>query len=130
MSDKPRYQYIYEILSKMNEEGNFSASVLATGRGLEVSSAVHNQSASNAVAAMISYIHHAVIKVKEELQLGKLKYVVLKTSDGALILTSLGISNDFEEDMILGVLIPKGVRYFSRTIAKAVRNLRAALLSE
>jgi predicted regulator of Ras-like GTPase activity (Roadblock/LC7/MglB family) len=123
--ERPDYHELPKILETMNREGNYSASVLARGNGLLVSSATSPKTNQDVVAAMCGMIAEVAERVRKELLLGEIRDVSLRCQDGKAVFKRVGRRGD--DVLIIGALMPKNVRYHSRAIGKATTRIRGLM---
>lgn len=120
--ERPDYRELPRILETMNKEGSYSASVLARGNGLLVSSATSPKTNQDVVAAMCGMIADVAERVRKELFLGEIKDISLRCADGKAVFKRVGARGD--EILIIGAVMARDVRYHSRAIGKATTRIR------
>jgi predicted regulator of Ras-like GTPase activity (Roadblock/LC7/MglB family) len=123
--ERPDYHELPKILETMNKEGSYSASVLARGNGLLVSSATSPKTNQDVVAAMCGMIAEVAERVRKELLLGEIRDISLRCQNGKAVFKRVGARGD--EVLIIGALMPKNVRYHSRAIGKATTRIRGLM---
>jgi predicted regulator of Ras-like GTPase activity (Roadblock/LC7/MglB family) len=123
--ERPDYHELPKILETMNKEGSYSASVLARGNGLLVSSATSPKTNQDVVAAMCGMIAEVAERVRKELLLGEIRDISLRCQNGKAVFKRVGARAD--EVLIIGALMPKNVRYHSRAIGKATTRIRSLM---
>lgn len=123
--ERPDYHELPKILETMNVEGSYSASVLARGNGLLVSSATSPKTNQDVVAAMCGMIAEVAERVRKELLLGEIRDISLRCQNGKAVFKRVGARGD--EVLIIGALMPKNVRYHSRAIGKATTRIRSLM---
>jgi predicted regulator of Ras-like GTPase activity (Roadblock/LC7/MglB family) len=123
--ERPDYHELPKILETMNREGSYSASVLARGNGLLVSSATSPKTNQDVVAAMCGMIAEVAERVRKELLLGEIRDISLRCQDGKAVFKRVGARGD--DVLIIGALMPKNVRYHARAIGKATTRIRSLM---
>jgi len=103
------------------QDGPFLAGVVASEDGLPVASSVKLGLDQNLAAALAGLVHQTIERVKNELDLGGVRYILISTKKGTLVFRSIPV--DKESNMIFVALIPKGVRYFKRKISQLIKTL-------
>jgi len=120
--ERPDYHKLPIILKTMNEEGGYSASVIARGNGLLVTSATSPTTNQDVVAAMCGMIAEVAERVRKELALGEIRDISLRCAEGKAVFRRVGARGD--DVLIIGAIMPKNVRYHSRAIGKATTQIR------
>ena len=108
------------IMNQLVDVGNFIACVVASEDGLVVASAVRENVNQDIAAALTSLVQQTVERVKKELEIGDIRYVIIDGKKGKVIFKSI---NGKSEDLILAVIVPPGVKTFKRVISKATKEI-------
>ncbi|MBN2228723.1 MAG: roadblock/LC7 domain-containing protein [Candidatus Thorarchaeota archaeon] len=120
--DRPDYRELPKILETMNKEGGYTASVLARGNGLLVTSATSPTTNQDVVAAMCGMIADVAERVRKELYLGTIRDISLRCADGKAVFKRVGSRGD--DVLIIGAIMQRDVRYHARSIGKATTRIR------
>ncbi len=120
--ERPDYHKLPIILETMNKDGGYSASVIARGNGLLVTSATSPTTNQDVVAAMCGMIAEVAERVRKELILGEIRDISLRCAEGKAVFKRVGARGD--DVLIIGALMNKDVRYHSRAIGKATTQIR------
>ena len=120
--ERPDYHKLPKILERMNKDGGYSASVIARGNGLLVTSATSPTTNQDVVAAMCGMIAEVAERVRKELILGEIRDISLRCAEGKAVFKRVGARGD--DVLIIGAIMPKNVRYHSRAIGKATTQIR------
>jgi predicted regulator of Ras-like GTPase activity (Roadblock/LC7/MglB family) len=110
-----------QTLQKINREGEFRASVLASSDGLPVATVPSNYD-PEITAAMVALLRSVAQQTHDLVGMGQLDEVSLRASDRLrLICRTLEIDG---EPFILAVVVPRQQRYYRRQTNRAIRQLR------
>ena len=123
--ERPDYRQLPKILEQMNKEGGYSASVLARGNGLLIASATSSTTNQDVVAAMCGMIGEVAERVRKELMLGDVRDISLRCAQGKAVFKRVGARGD--DVLIIGAIMPRNVRYHSRSIGKATTRIRTMM---
>ena len=123
--ERPDYRQLPKILEQMNKEGGYSASVLARGNGLLIASATSPTTNQDVVAAMCGMIGEVAERVRKELMLGDVRDISLRCAQGKAVFKRVGARGD--DVLIIGAIMPRNVRYHSRSIGKATTRIRTMM---
>ncbi len=123
--ERPDYSKLATILQEMNKEGGFIASVLARDDGLLMASAVSARTNGDIAAAMAGHVANSVERMRDELGLGALKDISVRCDEGKAVFRK--IASEGKIALIIGVIMPKGVRYHARAIGKGSTRIRSVL---
>ncbi|MFW9850221.1 MAG: hypothetical protein ACFFF4_13875 [Candidatus Thorarchaeota archaeon] len=123
--ERPDYSALARILEEANKLGGFTASVLARDDGFLIASAVAPTTHPDVVAAMSGYVADTVERMRNELNLGNLKDISVRCSQGKAVFRK--IASQGKQSLILAAIMPRNVRYHSRAIGKASTMIRKVL---
>ncbi len=122
---RPDYSALAGILEEMNQEGGYTVSILARDDGLLMASATNPTTNREIVAAMSGYIAATAERMREELNLGELRDIAVRCSEGKAVFRK--ISPTGSQPLILAAIMPHNVRYHSRALGKAATRIRKLL---
>ena len=117
-----KYDEIQKVINSFVHEGPFLAAVVASEDGLPVASSVKTGLDQQLAAALAGLVHQTIDRIRNELDLGDVKYILVYSKKGTLVFRSVPI--DKESNMIFVALIPRGIRYFKRKISQVVRDIK------
>jgi predicted regulator of Ras-like GTPase activity (Roadblock/LC7/MglB family) len=110
-----------ETLEKINREGGFEASVLASPDGLPIATAPSDY-ASDITAAMVALLRSVAQQTQDYVGLALLDEISVRASDHVrLVCRSFQVGG---EDFILVVVVPRKQRYYRQLTNRAIRELR------
>lgn len=110
-----------ETLERINREGNFEASVLATPDGLPIATAPVGYD-SDVTAAMVALLKSVAQQTQDQVGMAPLDEVSVRASDHIrLVCRSFRVDG---EDFILAVVVPREQRYHRQLTNRAIRDLR------
>ena len=113
------------ILEDLNKSGRVKASIIATDEGFVIASAVRRGVDEKVAAAMGSFVHSAAQRAREELALGGIRDVTIRSEKGTLACKSIQMQDG--RYVVLAALIPPTTRFFLRPVNNALRRIREAL---
>jgi len=109
-----------ETLERINREGNFEASVLATPDGLPIATAPAGYD-SDVTAAMVALLQSVAQQTQDHVGMAPLDEVSVRASDQIrLVCRSFRVDG---EDFILAVVVPREQRYHRQLTNRAIREL-------
>ncbi len=109
-----------ETLERINREGNFEASVLATPDGLPIATAPAGYD-SDVTAAMVALLQSVAQQTQDHVGMAPLDEVSVRASDHIrLVCRSFRVDG---EDFILAVVVPRERRYHRQLTNRAIREL-------
>ncbi|HUS70213.1 MAG TPA: roadblock/LC7 domain-containing protein [Anaerolineae bacterium] len=109
-----------ETLERINREGNFEASVLATPDGLPIATAPAGYD-SDVTAAMVALLKSVAQQTQDHVGMATLDEVSVRASDHIrLVCRSFQVDG---EDFILAVVVPREQRYHRQLTNRAIREL-------
>jgi predicted regulator of Ras-like GTPase activity (Roadblock/LC7/MglB family) len=109
-----------ETLERINREGNFEASVLATPDGLPIATAPAGYD-SDVTAAMVALLQSVAQQTQDHVGMAPLDEVSVRASDQIrLVCRSFRVD---DEDLILAVVVPREQRYHRQLTNRAIREL-------
>ncbi|MCJ7620169.1 MAG: roadblock/LC7 domain-containing protein [Anaerolineae bacterium] len=109
-----------ETLERINREGNFEASVLATPDGLPIATAPAGYD-SDVTAAMVALLKSVAQQTQDHVGMAPLDEVSIRASDHMrLVCRSFQVDG---EDFILAVVVPREQRYHRQLTNRAIREL-------
>ncbi|MFX0097317.1 MAG: roadblock/LC7 domain-containing protein [Candidatus Hodarchaeota archaeon] len=123
MTRKVTHEDLDELLNLMNRTGNFKASLISTDQGLVISSAVSATTNEGATAAMAPAIHATVAQVIQDLGMGRIYDIVVRSEKGTLVLKSFKVD---DERFILTVIAPP-LPPLNEVISEGVSRVRSIL---
>ncbi len=110
-------------LERINREGGFEFSVLATSDGLPIAT-VPSDYDPDITAAMVALLRSAARETQDHVGLAQLDEVSARASDNIrLVCRYFKVDG---EDFILAVAVPSHQRYYRRLTNLAIKELRAA----
>ena len=109
-----------ETLERINREGKFEASVLATPDGLPIATAPAGYD-SDITAAMVALLKSVAQQTQDHVGMAPLDEVSIRASDHMrLVCRSFQVDG---EDFILAVVVPREQRYHRQLTNRAIREL-------
>jgi predicted regulator of Ras-like GTPase activity (Roadblock/LC7/MglB family) len=109
-----------ETLERINREGKFEASVLATPDGLPIATAPAGYD-SDVTAAMVAFLKSVAQQTQDHVGMAPLDEVSIRASDHMrLVCRSFQVDG---EDFILAVVVPREQRYHRQLTNRAIREL-------
>jgi len=109
-----------ETLERINREGKFEASVLATPDGLPIATAPAGYD-SDVTAAMVALLKSVAQQTQDHVGMAPLDEVSIRASDHMrLVCRSFRVDG---EDFILAVVVPREQRYHRQLTNRAIREL-------
>jgi len=125
MSHSTEQSSFEQILTQMNTEGRFNASVLASQDGLAVASApTPSPYDADTVAAMVAMVKDFILQTQTRLGMAEVDEVSMVVGDRSRLVcryfTAAG-----EQPFVLAVLTPPNATY-RRVTTRAVREIQAA----
>lgn len=109
-----------ETLERINREGNFEASVLATPDGLPIATAPAGYD-SDVTAAMVALLKSVAQQTQDHVGMAPLDEVSVRASDHIrLVCRYFRVDG---EDFILAVVVPREQRYHRQLTNRAIREL-------
>jgi predicted regulator of Ras-like GTPase activity (Roadblock/LC7/MglB family) len=109
-----------ETLERINREGQFEASVLATSDGLPIATAPSGYD-TDVTAAMVALLKSVAQQTQDNVGMAALDEVSVRASDHIrLVCRSFQING---EDLILAVVVPRKQRYYRQMTNRAIREL-------
>jgi predicted regulator of Ras-like GTPase activity (Roadblock/LC7/MglB family) len=114
---KPTFE---ETLERINREGNFEASLLATPDGLPIATVPADYD-SDVTAAMVALLKSVAQETRDHVGMAPLDEVSVRASDHIrLVCRSFQVEG---EDFILAVVVPREQRYYRGLTNRAIREL-------
>lgn len=112
-----------QSLEKINKDGGFQASVLASSDGLPIARAPSEYD-PEITAAMVALLRSVAQQTQDQVGMGQLDEVTVRAEDRLrLICRCFQIDG---EDFILALVVPSRQRYYRRQANRAVTELRLA----
>lgn len=109
-----------ETLKRINLEGQFEASVLATSDGLPIATAPSGYD-TDVTAAMVALLKSVAQQTQDNVGMAALDEVSVRARDHIrLVCRSFQING---EDLILAVVVPREQRYYRQLTNRAIREL-------
>lgn len=112
-----------ETLERINREGSFELSVLATSDGLPIATVPSNYD-PNITAAMVALLRSVARETQDHVGLAQLDEVSARASDKIRLVCRYFTVNG--EDFILAVVVPGHRRYYRQLTNRAIKEIRAA----
>jgi predicted regulator of Ras-like GTPase activity (Roadblock/LC7/MglB family) len=110
-----------ETLERINQAGNFDASVLATPDGLPIATVPAGYD-SDVTAAMVALLKSVAQQTQDQVGMAPLDEVSVRASDHIrLVCRSFQVEG---EDLLLAVVVPREQRYHRQLTNRAIRELR------
>jgi predicted regulator of Ras-like GTPase activity (Roadblock/LC7/MglB family) len=110
-------------LERINSEGNFEASVLASSDGLPIATAPSGYD-TDITAAMVALLRSVAQQAQDHVGMAPPDEISIRASDGVrLICRCLRVDG---EDLILAVMVPREQRYYRQLTNRAIKELRLA----
>ncbi len=122
--ERPDYRSLRETLEAMKNNGGFSALILANHEGILIESVVDPTINRDLVAAMTGYLVNTTERVKKELELGDINDILIRCADGMIAVKTISTHNG---SLLLAALIPRHIRYYTRTVGKAATMIKKLL---
>jgi predicted regulator of Ras-like GTPase activity (Roadblock/LC7/MglB family) len=112
-----------QALEKINRDGSFEASVLASADGLTVAT-VPSGYDTDVTAAMVALLRSVAQQTRDHVGMAPLDEVSVRASDHIrLVCRCFQVDG---EEFILAVVVPRGQRYYRQLTNRAIRELRLA----
>lgn len=110
-----------KTLERINREGNFEASVLASPDGLPVATAPSDYD-TDITAAMVAFLRSVAQQTQDHVGMAPLDEISIRASDHVrLVCRSFRVGG---EDFILAVVVPPKQRYYRQLTNRAIRELK------
>jgi predicted regulator of Ras-like GTPase activity (Roadblock/LC7/MglB family) len=113
-----------ETLERVNREGSFEVSMLASSDGLPIATAPSDYD-TDVTAAMAALLRRVAQEMQDNVGLGQLDEVSVSASDKIRLVCRYFSVND--EDLILAVVVPSEQRYYRRLTNRAISELTLTL---
>lgn len=110
-----------ETLERVNAEGSFEVSMLASSDGLPIAT-VPSDYDTDVTAAMVALLRRVAQEMQDNVGLAQLDEVSVRASDKIRVVCRYFSVND--EDLILAVVVPSDRRYYRRLTNRAVREIK------
>ena len=110
-------------LERINEEGDFKASVLASSDGLPIAT-VPSDYDVDTTAAMVALLRRVARETREHVGLAQVDEVSVRASDHIRLVCRCFTMNG--EDFILAVVVPSHRRYYRQLTNRAIKDLKLA----
>ena len=112
-----------QALDKINREGNFQASVLASSDGLPIAT-VPSDYDTDITAAMVALLRNVAQQTQDHIGMSQLDEVSVRAGDHIrLVCRCLELDG---EDFILAVVVPREQRYYRQLTNRAIKELKSA----
>jgi predicted regulator of Ras-like GTPase activity (Roadblock/LC7/MglB family) len=110
-----------KTLEKINRDGNFEASILASNDGLPIAT-VPSGYDTDVTAAMVALLQRVAQDTRDHVGMAPLDEVSVRASDHIrLVCRCFQVDG---EEFILAVVIPRERRYYRQLTNRAIRELR------
>jgi predicted regulator of Ras-like GTPase activity (Roadblock/LC7/MglB family) len=110
-----------KTLERINHEGNFEASVLASPDGLPIATAPSDYD-TDITAAMAALLRSVAQQTQDHVGMAPLDEISVRASDHVrLVCRSFQVGG---EDFILAVVVPPKQRYYRQLTNRAIRELK------
>jgi predicted regulator of Ras-like GTPase activity (Roadblock/LC7/MglB family) len=110
-----------ETLKRVNGEGSFEVSMLASSDGLPIAT-VPSDYDTDVTAAMVALLRRVAQEMQDSVGLAQLDEVSVRASDKIRVVCRYFRVDD--EDLILAVVVPSDRRYYRRLTNRAVREIK------
>jgi predicted regulator of Ras-like GTPase activity (Roadblock/LC7/MglB family) len=112
-----------KTLERINREGNFEASVLASPEGLLIATAPSDYD-TDITAAMVALLSSVAQQAQDHVGMTPPDEISIRASDGMrLVCRCLSVDG---EDFTLAVMVPSKQRYYRQCTSRAIKELRLA----
>lgn len=120
----PEYSAFEKILMRLNNDGKFTASVLASQDGLPIASApTPSPYDAEIMAAMVAMVKDFILQTQERLGLAEVDEVSMVVGDRSRLVCRYFVAD--QQPFVLAVFAPPNVAY-RRLTTHAVREIQAA----
>ena len=109
-----------DILSEMNQEGDFQRSVLATEEGLPIAAAP-DQGDHDSAGALLSMLRRVSEEIQEQLEITGIDEVTIRDRERSRLVCRAIDSGS--ETLILAAFVPPG-RYYRRATNRAIKRIQ------
>jgi len=113
-----------ETLERINKQGAFEASVLASSDGLAIAT-VPSDYDTDITAAMVALLRSVARETQDRVGMAPLDEVSVRANDRMRLVCRYFRAND--EDFILAVVVPSHRRYYRRMTNQAIKEIRLTL---
>ncbi|MEM4734150.1 MAG: roadblock/LC7 domain-containing protein [Candidatus Thorarchaeota archaeon] len=120
--ERPDYRALTEMLDDMVRNGGYVASILARDDGLLMASSASPTTNRDIVAAMSGYVASSVERLRNELLLGELSEISIRCSEGKFVVRKILV--DSGQSFLLAAVMPRHLRYHSRSLGKVATKIR------
>ena len=114
---------ITQVLTEMNQKGNFSAATLSSRDGLLVAASSTNGNDPSKQSAVVAKLAEAANLVRSQLSIGDPVELSFHTRDGRRLICKPFDLNGHE--MILAIVVPKRGQPYRRVTSQAIARLRS-----
>ncbi len=112
-----------QALERINRDGSFEASVLASSDGLPIAT-VPSGYDTDVTAAMVALLRSVAQQTQDHVGMAPLDEVTVRSSDHIrLVCRCFQLDG---EEFVLAVVIPRKQRYYRQLTNRAIRELRLA----
>lgn len=115
-------QALNQLLSKLNQEGGFSISVLTDGHGLSLAFATSPGIDADVQAAVVAQVQKTVLQAGRQLGMMQADEIVLNDVDGQRLVCRPFSVND--HDLILALTVPSRTQTYRQATNKAIKDIR------
>ena len=111
-----------KLLVAMNEEGRFSASILADRHGFSIVSAAADGQDADRQSAVVGLVQKTALQVQDQLGMARMDEISVYDSSGQRLVCRPFSAN--EHDLILAVLVPERRQPYRRLTTRTVNAIR------
>lgn len=111
-----------QVLSRLNQEGEFSISVLTDPQGLSIASACQNGLDPDRQSAIVALVQKTAVQVGRRLGLAETNEVTVNTADGQRLVCRFFKANSHE--LILAVTVPSKAQSYRKLTNQAINDIR------
>jgi predicted regulator of Ras-like GTPase activity (Roadblock/LC7/MglB family) len=112
-----------ETLERVNREGSFEASMVASSDGLPIAT-VPSDYDTDIIAAMVALLRSVARETQEHLGMAQIDEVSVRAHDKIRLICRYFSADD--EDFILAVVVPSRRRYYRRLTNRAIMEIKLA----
>lgn len=122
MKPKAGSARLAELLATMNEDGNFSISILTDRQGFPIASAATPDQDPEVQAAVVALVQKTAVQARQQLGMAQTDEISLFDAQGQRLVCRPFDANG--HDMILAVRIPNRNQSYRRLTNIAINNIR------
>lgn len=111
-----------QILSNLNQEGEFSISVLTDEQGLPIASSTANGLDPDRQSAVVAVVQRTTLQVGKRLSMAQADEMALFTVDGQRLIVRFFTTT--KHNLILAITIPNKEQTYRRLTNQAITDIR------